>query len=286
MAPLKLPAPRRWRRPRLRKPQRRPQGQQERKAQRQEVVHKETVAKYSPAVTNVEIFNLSSYSLSPLEKIVLCLGLKFLPVPRFSKPAMLTALQSSISQFHRRLSLALHFAYDPPITDTIPYNPYKPQWSPPNQPWTAPLTCFIAECTKRATEIVSRCRHYYSPSDRLLHSTLINIRNNHDIVIKPADKNLGLVVLNTSDYEAMCLSHLSDKDTYTPVPQYFPNHTFAKLRMILNNHHVLYKDANASPPTLTKLASSLLQLQNNENLRIAPIYCLPKLHKGIHAHTQ
>jgi hypothetical protein len=49
------------------------------------------------------------------------------------------------------------------------------------------------------------------------------------------------------------------------------------------NHHVLYKDANASPPTLTKLANSLLQLQNNENLCIAPIYCMPKLHKGIHA---
>jgi hypothetical protein len=98
--------------------------------------------------------------------------------------------------------------------DTIFYNPYKPQWSPPNQPWTAPLNCFIAECTKRATEIASHCCHYYAPSDRLLHSTLINIRdirNNHDIVIKPADKNLGLVVLNTSNYEAMCLSHLSDK---------------------------------------------------------------------------
>ena len=102
-------------------------------------------------------------------------------------------------------------------------------------------------------------------------------------MIKPADKNLGLVVLNTSDYEAMCLTHLSDKDTYTPVPHFSSNHIYAKLRIILNNHHVLYKDANASPPTLTKLASSLLQLQNNENLRIAPIYCLPKLHKGIHA---
>ena len=35
------------------------------------------------------------------------------------------------------------------------------------------------------------------------------------VTIKPADKNLGIVLINTDDYIQQCIKQLSDKTTYT-----------------------------------------------------------------------
>ena len=108
------------------------------------------------------------------------------------------------------------------------------------------------------------------------------MKRNKRIVIKPADKNLGLVVLDAPMYRDMCLSHLVDTNTYTAVPSYNPSDSYFSLRRILLNHGQLYKQNHSSTtePSLTKLAASLLQLENRKELRIPPFYCIPKLHKG------
>lgn len=46
------------------------------------------------------------------------------------------------------------------------------------------------------------------------------------ITIKPADKNLGIVILNTEDYTQQCMSHLSS-NTYTLVDS-FPTSEFTQ----------------------------------------------------------
>lgn len=100
-------------------------------------------------------------------------------------------------------------------------------------------------------------------------------------MIKPADKNLGLVVLDAPVYRDMCLSHLVDTNTYTAVPSYNPSDSYFRLRSILRQHGQLYKQSRSSAePSLTKLAASLLQLEGRKELRIPPFYCIPKLHKG------
>ena len=114
--------------------------------------------------------------------------------------------------------------------------------------------------------------------DLLMLKTLKALSRRKDFVIKPADKNIGLTVLSPPDYHSMCMVHLADSTTYERIQEsnYNPNQIFAKLRMILNKHGLLFR----SNETLTKLASSLLQLQGTEILRLAVFYCLPKLHKN------
>jgi hypothetical protein len=113
-----------------------------------------------------------------------------------------------------------------------------------------------------------------------LARTLIRLKRNKQIVIKPADKNLGLVVLGAHIYRDLCLSHLVDTNTYTAVPSYNPSDSYVRLRSIIRPTWPAIQSRSSAEPSLTKLAASLLQLEGRKELRIPPFYCIPKLHKG------
>ena len=114
----------------------------------------------------------------------------------------------------------------------------------------------------------------------MIHKTLQQLYKDKSIVIKPADKNLGLVIMNKSDYITMCMKHLNDRKVYLIVNFYNPERHFAGLRQLLKKHDKLHITIN-NVTHLTKLATSLLQLQifKDKTLRIAPFYSLPKIHK-------
>ncbi len=57
----------------------------------------------------------------------------------------------------------------------------------------------------------------FSKVDRRINEILKELKQNKDIVIKPADKNLGLTVMNTTDYIGMCEKHLNDTTTYKEI---------------------------------------------------------------------
>jgi hypothetical protein len=92
-------------------------------------------------------------------------------------------------------------------------------------------------------------------------TTLKSIETNNDIVIKPADKNLSITVLDKIDYSNMCKKHLSDK-TYLLIHNYTPSHGFAHL------FDKLYIERLYNTDKITKFAASLLQLENNALLII------------------
>lgn len=139
------------------------------------------------------------------------------------------------------------------------------------------LTPHIWKCKEYASHSIDCSKPVYSSTDAILHTTLKSLSSNKLIVIKPADKNLGLVVLNTDDYYNMCMKHLNDTDTYEVVHNYNSNLVYAKLRSILCKFNKLKDHRDAYTP----LAASLLQLQNDPTLRTAPFYCLPKIHKTL-----
>ena len=114
-------------------------------------------------------------------------------------------------------------------------------------------------------------------------TTLNRLRVNRNITIKPADKNLGLVVLDTTAYESMCLLHLNDRTTYEIVHDYNPQIIFNKLRHILTKYNKLLHtwQKTSTSKDLTPLASSLLQLENSTTLRVPVFYTIPKIHKTI-----
>ncbi len=96
-------------------------------------------------------------------------------------------------------------------------------------------------------------------------------KSNSQITIKPADKNLGIVILNTDDYVIECTSHLADTHIYQLV-DYFPSEELSKLitNVLLAFKHPIYNYSK-------KLYSYLLPSNKH---RTPQFYGLPKLHKN------
>jgi hypothetical protein len=160
-----------------------------------------------------------------------------------------------------------------------PGNDTKVPWSLPPQPYDRILSTYKLSLYQTTVSTLTKHGSFFAPNDFILLNTLQSLSKNKLITVKPADKNLGLVVMNTSDYKLMCLKHLDDRSTYLPINNYNPNQVFAKLRRILSTYNELNNFSTPPPQALTKLAASLLQLQHHNSLRIAPFYTLPKVHK-------
>ena len=95
-------------------------------------------------------------------------------------------------------------------------------------------------------------------------------QSRHIITIKPADKNLGIVLLNTEDYIERCMEHLLDTNVYRPALS-FPE---AELTQLITNQlvtfrHILYHHSK----------SLYLFLQPKRKHRTPQFYGIPKIHK-------
>ena len=93
---------------------------------------------------------------------------------------------------------------------------------------------------------------------------------NPNIIIKPADKNLGIVVLDSTDYVDQCLEHLSS-ETYMRTTNFPANNiikiiegVLLKFKSLLTPHKKLYQ-----------------HLLPSHQHQIPKLYGLPKLHKPL-----
>ena len=226
---------------------------------------------------------MSSTVLSPIEKTVLGLGIKYLPLPNTKPIDLYTPIENSINKLSRSLKLAFFFADSPSTLSDIPKNETKIQFNPSSNKSTDPIIDdYITQLKSNVYDTLKNSTSVFSPSDNIILNTLKCLKNNTNIIIKPSDKNLGLVILDTTHYKELCLIHLNDATTYTEVLNYSPNGSYAKLRLLLNKHNILFKDKKDvnNIKVKTKLADSLLQLEKHDNLRIPAMYILPKIHKN------
>lgn len=228
-------------------------------------------------ITNTAIFNTSSLILTPVERVVLGLGTKYIPYPKNNFITNINKLTDSIDTYKRRIRLAAFFGFSPYTPSSIPKIENKPKWNaPPIANFDIPLNNYINACRTKQMQYFHRSESYFHDLDQLLLNTLNRLYENTHITIKPADKNLGLVIMNTLEYKHSCLQHLNDTNTYTIIQHYDKDSIYERLQAILIRHN-LFK----ARTVLTPLAKSLLQLQNDPSLRIAPFYTLPKIHKSI-----
>ena len=237
------------------------------------------ISKYQH-ITNVESFNLSNYNLTAVEKIILGLGIKYIPHNVLPIKHLQENIKTSLLTLQERMLRALYWGDNEMIHTTIPKNETHNKWQPPPQTHDNVIKQYINSAIKNSNELLEKTKCIYTNEDRLLIDTLKSLRRNNTITVKPADKNLGVVVMNTSDYKQMCLLHLNDNNTYIIQNEYNSNKIYAELRKILNE-----PDTNklyiSNTKKLTKLSTSLLQLQNHDSLRIAPFYTIPKIHKTL-----
>ena len=88
------------------------------------------------------------------------------------------------------------------------------------------------------------------------------------ITIKPADKNLGIVILNSKDYVTQCLSHLSS-NTYVRVTDFPAN----SIKKNIENVLIKFKDQLSHHRCLYQY------LQPTQEHMTPEFYGLPKIHK-------
>ena len=227
---------------------------------------------------------MSSHLLTPTEKVVLGLGIQYIPLSKTTPTSIFPLLQDSIKSLQRNLRIAFTFGNSPYKKPVIPKNTTKVLWHPDTLRIDPILTSYINKTTLSCMNALQQSRSLYRTNDHILERTLTRLSKNVNITIKPSDKNLGLTILDTSDYKLMCMVHLNDTKTYTrQTTQYFPNSSYAKLKRLLIKHKLLYDPSKFSLTAinvLSDLAISLFQLQNHISLRLAVFYVLPKIHKN------
>ena len=107
------------------------------------------------------------------------------------------------------------------------------------------------------------------PTQRTALNQLCHTR--HSLTIKPADKNLGIVLMNTEDYITQCMAHLRDTTTYrlsTTYPKY-------DIQRELQNTVRTFRE-HIQP--LNKQLYTLLR-DGPRHPRIPQFYGIPKIHK-------
>jgi hypothetical protein len=156
-----------------------------------------------------------------------------------------------------------------PTDDTKPWLKYIDDWH-----------CNINKTIDRISFAKTKQLNFI---DKQILKALKELANMRDIVIKPADKNLGPVILTRRQYETMCMDHLSDTNTYETITNFDPNKCYNLLENILEQHNMRYiqygNNSNKRQKRETQLARSICQLKNSPLLRQAYFYCNPKMHK-------
>ena len=101
----------------------------------------------------------------------------------------------------------------------------------------AKIAPYIHSIKKVSTTLIENSKIPYTHLDQKMHNILKKLSNNKNIAIKPADRNLGTVIIVTKDYINMCLAHLIDIETYEVIHDYHPTNIYNKLIQIMKQYN-------------------------------------------------
>jgi len=230
------------------------------------------------------VHNLSSYKPTPVELRVLSLslGLKHGPDPKTTHLA--NSLELGLSKLQH--SIRIRKLFDEP-NDGTPPSPWR-QFKLPNPDFQPPLMddklethlSFIVFNIKQQHDKPLENRRYRNNLTHAERGAITSLRNTPDTVIKPADKNLGLTILDSSTYETALSEYIDDNGFLTCILQDL-------VRAQIHFLALLDKSINYLTPKDDKngviyhfwawiRASVPLTVETKPN----SIYLLPKLHKA------
>lgn len=252
--------------------------------------------------------NLTTFKLSQKMTRYLGLGLKFIPL---NKPPSALSLKEAIEDFARSVRIREKFMNDrnkiPLLQHLI--NPdankdnefqarfyiRKPEFTPPKA--SAETETYLKTVI---TDITSKVPWQLLTSFKPhpLFNELRALKENPDIVIRPSDKNLGPVLMWSTDYERMCMKHLNDRTTYQVVNQskeaiikqvqkaYTKNQSALTEDLLQVGYFLSPEDIPGPTNLVTGIKSFRQRLQFKQYLTesipeptIPKFHCMPKLHK-------
>ena len=190
-------------------------------------------------------------------------GLYFIPTPPVVDRQ---ALRRDLHKYHRKLKLLDHFDYATDF-DREPFiNPstWEPDWDSVSEP--------IKELIRRDIRVLERigCK---SEQEKNLSTgereALNKLKNNQDIVIKPADKGSKIIIMDKNQYLTEAYRHLNNTNHYLPSTGSVQLETQRKIREIVGR---LYEKKIIS-------AKQKYYLSGEDPPRPRKFYLLPKIHK-------
>ena len=238
---------------------------------------------------NPLVVNLSQHTLTPAQTKVLSRGLKFCPNPGHPD---LSSYQADLDAFHLRLKRFLFFlkpkrnnqadqldntTYADLSQTNIDYDiigpdePFKHRkfkkpsaWVPPP---IAPLEFFISKNNLDLAKCKPKKRGKSNIS-RDEQKALRELANNHNIIIKPADKGGAVVIQDRDKYVSEGLRQLSDRNFYEE-----------KDSDLTKTHHEEVVNILDEMYRTRQIDRSCYLYLTDSNIRTAQFYTLPKIHK-------
>lgn len=206
---------------------------------------------------------------------LLTLGMRF--IPRSSLLAPRSTLEGALSRFGHRLAVAMTSnAFTGPQRvggSLLPLRlpPATTLQRPQGPVGAAVLSHRAAILAARETLELSMGRPSPSNLSVSAYRTLRRLSKRTDIVVRPADKNLGVTVMSKEWYVAAALKHLSDAESYANLGYVSADQVEAKVKALLVTLQSLLRGAGVQVGSLGRLLAG--------PFRLARFYVLPKLHK-------
>ena len=217
------------------------------------------------------IVNLSKHILQDPEISVLSKGLGFCPTP--GAPGIGDIIQD-LDNFKRKTRIQLFF--------TDPSQGSKPESIPSGGPFEHrsfklkstfnPAGPFQLESMFHSIEQDLHRHQYKEPRKKNLtkeeYKAIKSLKNNRDIIIKPADKGSAVVILDRESYKNEGQRQLNDTKFYEKTTS---NHTGEVINRVNLHIHNMLQRGEISQNTCNYLTT--------DNDRTQQFYLLPKIHK-------
>ncbi len=242
------------------------------------------------------IHNLSSHNIQPENITILTKGLSFAPTSNTPKTKQKLELHRQFDDFARSLrSIYVHATHKKPPKNTPPSS-LVPETNPDRSFIYRKMRFLPTSKTVTYTQVFSRnptLESYIEETKTNLDEKLekicesngqINIskteqrflkrlkHTRNEVTIKPADKNLGIVVLDTDDYLQLCASQLADTTIYRQSNDFPTAEILKKLQSTITSF----------PRQLKALHKNLQKflIPNAKNTQPPKFYGIPKIHKS------
>ena len=196
------------------------------------------VPKPPPQATDVTLHNLTTLQLTAQDYQLLTKGLSFSPTPTTSAEVLQQQILQSFNDFARSLRLkfmrirhtnqAQH--QHSQKTTTISYLYRSMKFLPKPKPETqlerytdvGQLENYIERTKQQIADSLNALGDNGTPNlSRIQRTALSKLQRwRHTLTIKPADKNLGVVLMHTNDYITQCMLHLTDSTTHRLATNY------------------------------------------------------------------
>lgn len=199
------------------------------------------------------------------------MGHKWIPTPCRDTP--LTKVTDQVGRFIRNVRLRTQFGAAAQPRYHVPNLAFQPELASDEvEDFLSDVQQAIDTCYQHRTALM-RSRPIHSNVTPALASAITELKQLRDIVIKPADKNMGMTILDKSWYQAECDRVLGDQHTYAPVPAaQMPTIVSGlrhKLRQLLDTYqHVLPADVY-----------KYMHASTMQTVHVPYLYLLPKVHK-------